>query len=63
MLLCLSHSRTIAYVDVLGSEHDANVHMWRNRLEEVMSGEFNDQVNFSCSLIMILPESLCILYH
>ena len=38
MLLCLSHKRTIAYVDTLGKNFDAKVHQWRERLEQVMSG-------------------------
>ncbi len=29
LLLCLSHQRTLATVDLLGKDHDAPVHEWK----------------------------------
>ena len=41
LLLCLSHKRSIAYVDKLGASHDAKVLQWKLRLEEVLFGSQN----------------------
>ena len=41
LLLCLSHKRSIAYVDKLGASHDAKVLQWNLRLEEVLFGSQN----------------------
>ena len=36
LLICLSHQRSIATVDRLGKGHDAEVHEWRQKLEQFM---------------------------
>ena len=41
LLLCLSHKRSIAYVDKLGASHDAKVLQWKLRLEDVLFGSQN----------------------
>ncbi len=42
LLLCLSHSRSVAYVDVLGAEHDKPVLSWKESLERQV---FHPQVS------------------
>ena len=34
--LCLSHKATIAYMTLLGIEHDAEVHEWKKNIEAEM---------------------------
>lgn len=36
LLICLSLQRSIATVDRLGKGHDAEVHEWRQKLEQFM---------------------------
>ena len=34
LLICLSHKRTVAYLDKLGEKHDALVHGWKQSILE-----------------------------
>ena len=39
LLICLSHKRTVAYLDKLGEKHDTLVHGWKQSILEAKTAE------------------------